>query len=314
MSLNVEIDSIAVDCIKNISKEFAIKCIKAVSEEYDLNFEEVLQFLQFENTSVKQTNPLETKSLIAKSLETKPSVTKDKASEDNSSEFPIPYAHSLINLNGCHGLLYNYGLFTQCHRTPTNNIGENKYCKNCLRDAENNEGLTPKCGTIHDRKKCSLFQFQDPKGRKPTSYLKVLEKLNIDKDVALKRLQEYNNNELIEQFNYKEPPKNTKRGRPRKEAKEINVNNSWACDKDQTCDKTVDKSCNDKETTNPCEKLKPERKKVVIEDEAYFIGQAKYELNNVYNSEGELIGKYDPINGEMEIYEDDGEECEDQYI
>jgi hypothetical protein len=218
MSLSVELDNLILENIRNNSIQFAIKCIEIVSKEYNLDKEKVLKLLNLENTNVVQKQQTR-KTISDKSISDNSVTNKEKR-----KDMPIPYTPSMINENGCHGIIYNYGLFTQCENVSTDVIGVNKFCKTCVKDAESNGGIVPKCGTIHSRKEQNMFEYKDTKGRKSNHYLKVLEKLNIDKSIALEYLKTFDNKELIQQFHYKENQEKSKRGRPRKQPCEVIVN------------------------------------------------------------------------------------------
>jgi colicin import membrane protein len=74
----------------------------------------------------------------------------------------------------CQALCYNKGLYTQCQ---TAREGEEEYCRSC-----GEEGA--KWGTVEERKSVGLYEYEGKCGRKPISYLKVLEKLKITVEEA----------------------------------------------------------------------------------------------------------------------------------
>lgn len=72
----------------------------------------------------------------------------------------------------CHALRRNYGLYTQCENRPRS---ESMYCSRCIREARGLE-TTTKWGTVEDRMSCGVYEYVDPRGKKPVSYLEFLEK------------------------------------------------------------------------------------------------------------------------------------------
>ena len=58
------------------------------------------------------------------------------------------------------------------------------FCKGCQSEADKNASGFPNCGTVTQRLNAGLMEFRDPKGRSPTAYLGVLEKLKIPLEVA----------------------------------------------------------------------------------------------------------------------------------
>ena len=123
-----------------------------------------------------------------------------------------------VDLSRCKGCKMNRGLYTQC---------ENKcedLCNECTKECENNNGILP-YGRIEERAAAGN-EFKDSKGRSPTPYIKVLEKLKITVDEA----KSYANSigiELPEEV-FEMPAKKVKeiRGRPKKASKSVEVDSS----------------------------------------------------------------------------------------
>jgi hypothetical protein len=92
------------------------------------------------------------------------------------------------------------------------------FCSGCQEEADKNASGCPNCGTVEQRLACGLYEFKDPKGRSPVSYVKLLEKLNITIDNALAS----SGNE-IDAAHFEEIIKVSKahRGRPKKQSASI---------------------------------------------------------------------------------------------
>lgn len=141
---------------------------------------------------------------------------KEKVSKSKS--YPLPFIVEKVNMEGCHGLSYNHGLFTQCR----NKCDNSHYCSKCADEADKNAKSVPDNGCIEDRLKVGLYEFKDPKGRSPIPYLKVLKNMKLDVSEVLKSVCELPSEHLEEKEVKKE-----RKGRPKKE-KSSNVNDMFA--------------------------------------------------------------------------------------
>lgn len=142
--------------------------------------------------------------------------------------WPIPFNKECINEDGCEGLKYNSGLFTQCK----NKKEGDRYCKTCEEECSKNASGLPDNGCISDRMKCGLMEFRDPKGRKPSAFLSILKKKNISiekvredaKAMSIMIDEEHLTEEVKEKKEKivkEKKEKGEKRGRPKKAPKEV---------------------------------------------------------------------------------------------
>jgi len=149
---------------------------------------------------------------------------KEKKSKNpkKESKIPMPFSKSSIKEDGCCGLSYNHGLFTQC---VGNKMENSSYCCSCQSEAEKNTSGEPNNGTVSSRLEKELYEFKDPKGRKAISYLKVLEKLKLTKESALTEANRLNIE--INEAHLTELVKEKKitRGRPKKSRKIVEAEN-----------------------------------------------------------------------------------------
>ena len=120
---------------------------------------------------------------------------------------PMPYSGE-YNEECCKALRQNKGLYTQCEMSPKS--GE--YCKQCSASAEKNSGI-PEYGTIDQRRATDIYSYVDPKGRKPISFTKVMNKLKLSEEEVKAEAEKFGIN--IDAGHFVVPE--TKRGRPAQE-------------------------------------------------------------------------------------------------
>ena len=138
--------------------------------------------------------------------------------------FPLPFS-GLKRDGGCHGLKQNHGLMSQCLNDVSKSLTDVtgsalrvapvKYCSGCQKQCDKNGSGKPNSGCIDDRMTAlnSGVEFRDPKGRAPTAYAKVMQKLNITEDQVLLEVAKFNI--VFNRENFAMPE--SKRGRPKKE-------------------------------------------------------------------------------------------------
>tara|TARA_Y100000389_G_C17369348_1_gene468131 strand:+ start:41 stop:928 length:888 start_codon:yes stop_codon:yes gene_type:complete len=94
----------------------------------------------------------------------------------------LPFCGKIEN-GKCHGIRLNHGLYTQCTNDAT--IMEREYglCKTCNGQAEKNSDGRPTYGYIKERLDMGK-DYRDKKGKAPTNYGNIMEKLNITRREA----------------------------------------------------------------------------------------------------------------------------------
>jgi hypothetical protein len=177
----------------NAAQDLAQRSIKAAAEHYNFNAEEALRMLCLENVKLARARPVEGKSKKEKVIVAKAS-------------FPMPY-NGEFNDACCYALRQNSGLYTQCQAVRKNG----DFCKQCQVLADKTEGV-PEYGTIQMRKAVGIFEYTDPKGRKPVAYTKVMKKYKIDQEKALEEAGKFNI--IIDSNHFVVPEADSKRGRP----------------------------------------------------------------------------------------------------
>ena len=200
------LSSKVIESMDRSMKEVVRSYVKDCCEANGLNVEEELKRMNIDNLRIVE----------------KSSKKVEKVKKEKKVVIPMPFSKSLINEEGCCGLSYNHGLFTQCEKRKMSN---GSYCVTCQSEGDKNTSGEPNNGTISERLEKELYEFKDPKGRKAISYLKVLEKLKLTKEAALTEgnrlnleINEAHLTELVKE-------KKITRGRPKKSRKIVEAEN-----------------------------------------------------------------------------------------
>jgi chemotaxis protein histidine kinase CheA len=180
----------------NMIQDLAHRCVKECATKYGFDAEEAIRFLNL--TTIKLERKTETKGLKAK-------VAKVQAPK---SAFPLPY-NGEFNENCCFALRQNNGLYTQCTGVRK---GENQFCKSCATTLQKTGAEVPEYGTIQQRQAVDIFEFVDPKGRKPIAYTKVMKKYKISEEQAIEEAGKFNI--IINSQHFVASEEAVKRGRP----------------------------------------------------------------------------------------------------
>jgi hypothetical protein len=172
---SIEVTEILMKTLENATKSFAARCIAAAAARHGFNVDEEIQALGLENLSIIRKQ-------MAKKLATKGEKKERKPREPKKPVLPMPFIAENVDNRGCQGLAYNRSLFTQCQK---NRLETGDYCKGCQLEADKNASGCPDCGNVSSRLATGLYEFKDPKGRSPISYVKFLKKLNIPLEQVL---------------------------------------------------------------------------------------------------------------------------------
>ena len=212
---SIQVTELLMRTLENAAKDLATRCIKECASKYDFNAEEAIQALGLESLSVIRKQ-------MAKKSVSKERVPKERVAKEKKSSIPMPFTSEGVDLTGCQGLAYNRGLFTQCAKKPMEN---GNYCKGCQSEADKNASGCPDCGTVESRQNSGLYEFKDPKGRKPTHYLKVLEKLKINTEQASAEAEKLQIWIDEAHLNAPEKSQNKPKGRPKKVVAKVEAEN-----------------------------------------------------------------------------------------
>ena len=184
--------------IMKAAEDLAKRAVSACASHYKFDGEEALRLLNLNDVRVSR------KEKVVGSSAKKAKIVVAKAS------FPLPY-NGECNESVCHGLRQNNGLYTQC---PSARKGENMFCRSCQSSADKNSGI-PEYGTIEQRNAVDIFEYVDPKGRKPSAYSKVMKKYKVSKEVVLAEAGKLGI--TIAENHFVEAVQEGKRGRPKAE-------------------------------------------------------------------------------------------------
>jgi chemotaxis protein histidine kinase CheA len=176
----------------NSAKELAQKAIMACGCHYNFDGTEAIRLLGLENVKVARQKAI---------------VEKRSKEVIVRAAFPLPY-NGELNETNCWALRQNNGLYTQCQSSRK---GENSFCKACQVLADKNDGI-PEYGTIQQRQAVGIFEYVDPKGRKPVSYTKVMKKYKVSEEQVLAEAGKLNMD--VNVLHFVAPESELKRGRP----------------------------------------------------------------------------------------------------
>ncbi len=203
----------------NMSQDLAYRAIKYCGEKYNFDAEEACRELGLALVKVER-----------KSMTKEKSEKKEKKSEAKP-RFPLPY-NGELNENCCYGLRQNSGLFTQCTGVRKTN---SEFCKGCASQMQKTGAEMPEYGTIKMRKEVGIFEYVDPKGRKPIAYTKIMKKYKITEKEVLEEASKFNITVDPQHFVVvqeskrgrpkieREPKEKGAKGRPKKEKKVLQI-------------------------------------------------------------------------------------------
>jgi hypothetical protein len=205
MSISIVLSEKVNNSLLRIAEECVFKAVKFCASKYNFNEEEALKELGVMSVEVAKKGGKGGKKVVNKVAIVKP-------------EFPLPY-NGEMNVECCSALRQNNGLYTQCTGVRR---GESPYCKGCASQMQKTCAEVPEYGTIDMRKAVGIFEYVDPKGRKPVAYTKVMKKYKLTEEQVLEEANKLNMEINPEHFVVPES-EGVKRGRPKtveKEAKE----------------------------------------------------------------------------------------------
>ena len=184
--------------IVNAAQELANRVVVECGSRYNFDSEEAirllgLNYIKLERKSTGKT--VEKSTPKAKVMVAKPA-------------FPLPYNGEFNDIY-CYALRQNNGLYTQCQIARK---GDKHFCKSCQALADKNEG-TPEYGVIQSRQATGIFEYVDPKGRKPVAYTKVMKKYKVTSEQVLEEAGKFNI--IIDSNHFIIPEEDVKRGRPK---------------------------------------------------------------------------------------------------
>jgi len=182
----------------NTTQDVAMRCVQVLAEKFNFDADEAIQMLGLNLIKLERKAPVK----VVKAKTAKVVAPK--------SAFPLPY-NGEFNDAYCYALRQNNGLYTQCTGVRK---GENSFCKGCASQMQKVGAEMPEYGTIQQRMAVGIFEYVDPKGRKPIAYAKVMKKYKINEEQVLAEAGKLN---IIINPEHFVVPEETKRGRPKAE-------------------------------------------------------------------------------------------------
>ena len=183
--MSLEIPNRLTNMLKKVAQDAMRKAVRECSREYNFSEEEALMKLKIEDLRIREKGK------------------KEKKEKKEKSKIPLPYNNEYSE-ECCDAVRLNQGLYTQCENMKE----EGKlYCKGC---AKKTEGEMPEYGTIFMRRETGIMVYVDPKGRKPTPYVKIMKKLNLTREQVIEEAERLN--KTINECHFEEVEQ--KRGRP----------------------------------------------------------------------------------------------------
>jgi chemotaxis protein histidine kinase CheA len=187
----LSVTELLMKSLENAAKDLVTKCITECAFQHGFDASEEIKRLGVENLSLNR------KQMVRKGKSVKSSGVNKK----KKPTCVMPFIAERVDLDGCQGLTYNHGLFTQCLKKPAEG---NRFCDKCLAEASLSASLVPICGTIQQRLSCGPYDFKDSKGRSPTLYAKVVKKLKMSEE------QVSEISRIIDPIHFQELPKEKK--------------------------------------------------------------------------------------------------------
>lgn len=179
----------------NTTQDVAIRCVNVLAEKYNFDADEAIRMLGLTMIKLERKAPEKVK------------VAKTAKVNAVKSAFPLPF-NGEFNDACCYALRQNNGLYTQCTGIRK---GEAHFCKGCASQMQKIGAEMPEYGTIQQRLAVGIFEYVDPKGRKPIAYAKIMKKYKISEEQVLAEAGKFNITINPEHFIVTEE---TKRGRP----------------------------------------------------------------------------------------------------
>jgi hypothetical protein len=196
MEVTMNVSEVMNNMMKGVVRSVSEQVVSACALKYGFSSDEALRELGIA-VSVSRSSK---------------KVVNSKKEKKMSSSFPLPFNGSIMS-ECCQALRQNNGLYTQCQGTKK----EGEYCKSCRQLANKSEDGIPEYGTISQRLAMDLFNYTDPKGRKPTAYTKVMKKYNLTQEQVMEEGAKFG---MTINPGHFVAPEETKRGRPASKPKE----------------------------------------------------------------------------------------------
>jgi len=184
--------------LSNVCQDLSMRCVGVLADKYGFNADEEIRLLGLSTIKVSggKKKVVKEKVVVAK------------------PRFPLPYSGE-FNDSLCYALRQNNGLYTQCNGKRNE---DGSFCKGCETMLQKSGSEEPEYGTIQQRMATDIFEYTDPKGRKPVAYTKVMKKHKITKEDVMEEAGKFNI--TVNEGHFVAPVDCVKRGRPKSEKEE----------------------------------------------------------------------------------------------
>ena len=182
---SVEVTEVVLRTLENASKDLAKRCILECALRHNFDGDEELRVLGLDNVTV-----------IRKKSDKKP-VIKQKPVITDKPKFSLPFLAKAVDENGCNGIAFNEGLYTQCKKVRIEN---ESFCKMCLGESKVSWNGEPNNGTVQRRSNSPYYSYQDSRGRMPPSYQDYMKKRDITEEEVLSEAKKQGLTIPIEHF------------------------------------------------------------------------------------------------------------------
>lgn len=194
----------------NAAQDLAQRCVSECAQRYGFDADEATRQLGIHMIKIERKSTAANASRVKKVKAPKEKTVKPA--------FPLPYSGE-FNDACCYALRQNSGLYTQCsgHRRNAGALGkgDNQFCKSCASQMMKTGAEMPEYGTIQQRQAVGVFEYVDPKGRKPIAYTKLMKKYKLTQEQVLEEAGKFTI--TIHPDHFVAPVEETKRGRPKTE-------------------------------------------------------------------------------------------------
>ena len=184
--------------LSNVCQDVSMRCVGVLADKYGFNADEEIRLLGLSTIKMERG---------------KKKVVKEKVVVAKP-RFPLPYSGE-FNDSLCNALRQNNGLYTQCNGKRKE---DGSFCKGCETMMQKTGSEEPEYGTIQQRMATDIFEYTDPKGRKPVAYTKVMKKHKISKEDVMEEAGKFNI--TVNEGHFVAPVDCVKRGRPKSEKEE----------------------------------------------------------------------------------------------
>jgi len=207
---NVNMSSVIMSGLNKMISEIVCEAVMHCGSVHNFDGSEMIRNMNLGDIRVNISN--EKKVKVVKEKVVKEKVVKEKVVKEKAvkSKFPLPFNGSLKE-GCCSALRQNQGLYTQCDTA----VSESDFCKKC--------GPSPSYGTIQQRLEVGIMEYRDPKGKAPTPFVKIMNKLKISREEVEEEAGKLNIIINDIHFVQEEIVSKKEKGRPKKPRRKIEL-------------------------------------------------------------------------------------------